>query len=66
MLTIEQGARTSLYCATSAEVAGETGKYYDRCKQTEPSPIATPELAARLWEYSEAWTAVPGPSHSAA
>lgn len=66
MLTIEQGARTSLYCATSAEVAGETGKYYDSCKQTEPSRIATPELAARLWEYSEAWTAVPGPSQSAA
>ncbi len=66
MLTIEQGARTSLYCATSAEVAGETGRYYDSCKQTEPSKIATPELAARLWEYSEQWTAAPGPSQTAA
>jgi retinol dehydrogenase 12 len=53
MLTIEQGARTSLYCATSPEVAGETGLYYDKCKRTEPSRLATPELAARLWEYSE-------------
>jgi retinol dehydrogenase 12 len=59
MLTIEQGAQTSLYCATSPEVASETGKYYDRCKEVEPSPVATPELAARLWEYSEKWTAIP-------
>jgi retinol dehydrogenase 12 len=56
MLTIEQGARTSLYCATSAEVAGESGKYYDSCRAAEPSKIATPELAARLWEYSTNWT----------
>jgi NAD(P)-dependent dehydrogenase (short-subunit alcohol dehydrogenase family) len=57
MLTIEQGARTSLYCATSPEVAGESGKYYDSCRAAEPSKIATVELAARLWEYSTDWTA---------
>jgi len=57
MLTIEQGARTSLYCATSPDVAGESGGYYDDCKRAEPSTAATPELAARLWEYSEKWTA---------
>ena len=66
MLTTEQGARTSLYCATSAEVAGESGKYYDHCREAEPSRVATPELAARLWEYSEQWTAVPGPDPSVA
>jgi retinol dehydrogenase 12 len=59
MLTIEQGAATSLYCATSPEVAGDTGKYYERCAVREPNPAATPELAARLWEYSEQWSAVP-------
>jgi NAD(P)-dependent dehydrogenase (short-subunit alcohol dehydrogenase family) len=53
MLTIEQGAQTSLYCATSAEVAGESGGYYNRCRAAEPSRLVTPELAARLWEYSE-------------
>jgi NAD(P)-dependent dehydrogenase (short-subunit alcohol dehydrogenase family) len=58
MLTIEQGARTSLYCATSPDVAGQSGKYYDKCKEAEPNPVATPEMAARLWEYSEKWTAV--------
>jgi retinol dehydrogenase 12 len=58
MLTIDQGARTSLYCATAAEVAGVSGKYYDECHEKEPSAVATPELAASLWECSEKW-AVP-------
>jgi len=53
MLTTEQGARTSLYCATSPEVAQASGKYYDRCRETEPSKLVTPGLAAQLWEYSE-------------
>ncbi len=53
MLTIEQGARTSLYCATSPDVAGESGKYYESCREREPSKLVTPELAASLWEYSE-------------
>jgi NAD(P)-dependent dehydrogenase (short-subunit alcohol dehydrogenase family) len=57
MLTVEQGARTSLYCATSPDLAGVSGRYYDSCRETEPSKVATPELAARLWEYSETWTA---------
>jgi retinol dehydrogenase 12 len=54
MLTIEQGARTSLYCATSDDVAGASGEYYDSCREAEPSKLVTPELAARLREYSEA------------
>ncbi len=53
MLTIEQGARTSLYCATSPDVAGESGRYYESCREREPSKLVTPELAASLWEYSE-------------
>ncbi len=57
MLTIEQGAVTSLYCATAPELASESGKYYEQCTVTEPSPVATPGLAAELWEYSERWTA---------
>jgi retinol dehydrogenase 12 len=57
MLTNEQGARTSLYCATSPEVAGTTGRFYDNCAEREPSPVATPDLAGRLWQRSEEWTA---------
>lgn len=56
MLTIEEGARTSLYCATSPDVAGETGLFYDECAVREPSKVAQPALAAELWAYSEKWT----------
>jgi retinol dehydrogenase-12 len=56
MLTPEQGALTSVYCSTSAEVAQDSGKYYDNCRLTEPSKVATQALAAELWQYSEKWT----------
>jgi retinol dehydrogenase 12 len=56
MLTNEQGAVTSLYCATSPAVAAERGRYYDKCAVQEPSPVATPELAELLWQRSAAWT----------
>ncbi len=32
MLTIEEGARTSLYCATSPDVADQTGLFYDEVR----------------------------------
>jgi retinol dehydrogenase-12 len=54
-----EGAQTSLYCATSPEVANESGLYYDDCKRTEPSAIATPELAAELWDHSTSWVDLP-------
>jgi retinol dehydrogenase 12 len=55
MLTTEQGAQTSLYCATEPELAGISGRYYERCQERAPSPVATPELGRQLWEQSEAW-----------
>ena len=57
MITPQQGARTSLYCATSPEVAQVSGRFYDKCAERPASPVATPELAGALWERSEAWTA---------
>jgi dehydrogenase/reductase SDR family protein 13 len=54
-----EGAKTSLYCATSPEVAGESGHYYDDCRRKEPSPVATPELAADLWDRSMEWVGLP-------
>jgi retinol dehydrogenase 12 len=56
MISTEQGAVTSLYCATSGEVADQTGLYYDESKVKAPSPVATPELAALLWKHSGEWT----------
>ena len=58
MLTVDQGAQTSLYCATSPSVAGDSGRFYDRCALREASEVATPELGRALWERSEAWTTV--------
>jgi retinol dehydrogenase 12 len=56
MLTIEQGAVTSVYCATSPTVAADSGLYYDECAVRPPSPVATPELAELLWKHSAKWT----------
>ena len=56
MLTTEQGAVTSVYCATSSAVAGDSGLYYDKCASRPPSAAATPELAELLWKYSAEWT----------
>jgi NAD(P)-dependent dehydrogenase (short-subunit alcohol dehydrogenase family) len=56
MLTTEQGAVTSVYCATSPAVAGDSGLYYDKCTARPPSAAATRELAERLWEHSAEWT----------
>ena len=58
MQSPEQGARTSLYCATAPELSGETGRYYDHCQARPASALADDAaLAAELWRRSEAWTA---------
>jgi retinol dehydrogenase-12 len=59
MLSVEEGAATSLYCATSPAVASDSGLFYDKCAPRPASRVATPELAAELWRRSEAWTASP-------
>jgi NAD(P)-dependent dehydrogenase (short-subunit alcohol dehydrogenase family) len=57
MLSTDDGAATSLYCATSSEVAGQSGLYYEKCQVTEASTTACDTaLAASLWSASEAWT----------
>lgn len=56
MLSSQEGAATSLYCATSAECAGQSGLYYDKCRPVSPSRVARdPLLAGRLWKASEEW-----------
>ena len=56
MLTVEQGARTSLYCATAPQEELSSGAYYAECAEKPPSRVATPELGELLWRHSEAWT----------
>jgi NAD(P)-dependent dehydrogenase (short-subunit alcohol dehydrogenase family) len=54
VLTPERGARTSVYLASSEDVAGVTGKYFVKCKARKPSAAAQDETAARrLWAVSE-------------
>jgi NAD(P)-dependent dehydrogenase (short-subunit alcohol dehydrogenase family) len=57
MISAEEGARTTLYCATSPELAEHSGRYYDDCKQKQPSKLAQDlALASELWKRSEQWT----------
>jgi hypothetical protein len=56
MLSNEDGAKTSLYCATSDAAAAETGLYYDACKVKKASDVALDDALARdLWDRSAAW-----------
>jgi NAD(P)-dependent dehydrogenase (short-subunit alcohol dehydrogenase family) len=54
MIRPEDGARTSVYLASSPDVATVTGKYFDKCKERQPSAAALDDRApARLWTLSE-------------
>jgi dehydrogenase/reductase SDR family protein 13 len=55
MRSPQEGARTSLHCATSPAVAGDSGLYYEKSRPKQPGPAVTPALAGELWERSAAW-----------
>jgi retinol dehydrogenase 12 len=56
-LSPEDGAKTSIYLASSADVAGISGRYFVKEKPAESSPQSRDLAAAqRLWEVSEAMT----------
>lgn len=58
MLTNEQGAQTSLYCATSADVSEQNGLYYDDSRVKEPSLLAHDvALQDELWQKSHDYVA---------
>ncbi len=57
MLSPNNGAKTSIYLATSPEVLKTNGKYFDKQKEVEPTPLANDvNLAKELWEVSEKLT----------
>src|SRR5262245_42545473 len=58
MASPEQGAQTSLRCATSPELAEQTGRYYDQDgRERRPAKLADDvELAKQLWNKSAEWT----------
>ncbi len=61
----EQGARTSVYLASSPEVAGVSGGYFTKCKTATSSPLSHDEaVAERLWEVSGALCGLTSPALS--
>jgi NAD(P)-dependent dehydrogenase (short-subunit alcohol dehydrogenase family) len=53
-ISVEKGAQTTLYLATSPEVDGVTGKYFSDCKEvpsSKPSYDAT--IRKKLWQVSK-------------
>jgi retinol dehydrogenase-14 len=53
-LTPEQGAQTTLYLASSPEVQGVSGKYFENKREKRSSPRSyDPSVARRLWLVSE-------------
>jgi len=53
MLSPEKGAKTSVYLASSPEVEGITGKYFEKCAPKRSSRESYDEAeAAQLWELS--------------
>jgi retinol dehydrogenase-12 len=59
MLSPEQGARTTLYVATSPEVENVSGRYFVKSQRKQPRKAALNREAARqLWQLSEQLTGV--------
>ena len=52
-LTPVEGAKTLIYLASSPEVEGVMGKYFEKCKEATPTAEAQNDAdARRLWEIS--------------
>jgi retinol dehydrogenase 12 len=66
-ITSEQGARSSIYLASSPEAANITGRYFnDKAQMVEPAAAANDrENQRRLWEISEQITGVKAPMQRA-
>jgi retinol dehydrogenase-12 len=57
MRSNDEGAATSIWCATAPELTEHTGRYYDDCSEREPSALAKDDaLAQELWQHSEDWS----------
>jgi NAD(P)-dependent dehydrogenase (short-subunit alcohol dehydrogenase family) len=61
-ISVEEGARTSVYLATAPEVEGLSGGYYVKCRLTELQTRAeavSDAVAERLWKVSEELAGLP-------
>ena len=56
-VSVEEGAATPVYLASSAEVEQVSGAYFVKMKRAEPSAAALDATAAqKLWKMSEEMT----------
>jgi hypothetical protein len=54
----EKGAQPSIYLASSPDLEGVTGKFFDRKTEAPSSPESHDQsIARRLWDTSEELTA---------
>jgi retinol dehydrogenase 14 len=61
MLNAKRGAETSLYVATSPEVASVSGQYFVKSKRADSSPLSRdPQVGARIWRWTEQMIESPG------
>jgi retinol dehydrogenase 12 len=59
MITTEEGAETSLFCATATQLGAETGMYYDKSAVRAPSALGQNlNLAKELWQRSQEWAQI--------
>jgi len=50
----EEGAKTSVYLASSDEAAGISGQYFNNCRMADPASIVyDKDVQNKLWEISE-------------
>lgn len=53
LISNEEGAKTTLHCATSERAAGDTGLYYSESRPAQPSAAGrSATLAGELWKRS--------------
>lgn len=56
LLTAEEGAQTSLYCATAPDAVG--GQYFQQCRPRLSSADSQDSaVSSRLWEQTAGWVA---------
>ena len=54
LLTVDQGAQTTLYLATSPQVEGVTGKYFVKSQENQSSSRSYDQsVGSHLWEVTE-------------
>lgn len=53
-ISVDKGAETSVFLASSPDVQGVSGRYFSKCKETKPGKLTFDKtLQKELWRVSE-------------